>query len=162
MKCEIKNNRLINPEPWVIVSCRDKNQKDNALTVGLTGNVCVDPEILMISIKNERFSHHIIKEQKEFVMNFAKINQKEFIDYFGNYSGRVVEKLSCYNTIDADVVDAPIICDCPVNFECKVINSITMEDYEVFFAKVVKAHCDCEYVNDNGDIDWEKITPIHS
>ncbi len=162
MKCEVKNNRFIHPEPWLIVSSRDKSGRDNALTIGLAANVSLEPEIIMIAIKKERFSHQIIEQQKEFIVNIAQNDQKELIDYFGTYSGRVIEKLSCYNTIDGDIVNAPIILDCPVNYECKVVKTMTMGSHDLFFGEVVKAHCNSEYLNEEGNIDWKKVSPIHS
>lgn len=44
MKSEVKMDRFINPEPWTIVSCRDNNCKDNALSIGLVANVSIEPE----------------------------------------------------------------------------------------------------------------------
>lgn len=162
MKVEVKKERFISPQPWTIVSCRNSDGKDNALSIGLIANVSLEPEIVMIAVRKERYSHQILDQQKEFVVNMATKEQKELIDYFGSYSGRVVEKLSCYNTMDADMVDAPIILDCPVNFECKVIKSMEMGSHDLFFGEVVKAHCDKKYLNNDGSINWKKINPIHS
>lgn len=162
MKSEVKMDRFINPEPWTIVSCRDNNCKDNALSIGLVANVSIEPEIIMIAVRKERYSYYIIKDRMEFVLNIAKATQKDLIDYFGTVSGRDEDKLEKYGTIDADIVDAPIIVDCPVNFECKVNDIVTQGSHDVFFARVVKAHCSEEYLNNDGSINWKKVNPIHS
>jgi flavin reductase (DIM6/NTAB) family NADH-FMN oxidoreductase RutF len=53
----------------------------------------------------------------------------------------------------------PILCDCPVNFECKVIDSFQPENgtHEFFVGKIEKVHCDEKYLDDNNEIMWDKI-----
>ncbi|MDD5959561.1 MAG: flavin reductase family protein [Methanobrevibacter wolinii] len=162
MKKEVRYDKYVNPEPCTIVSCRDKDGRDNALAVGFIGNVSFDPKIIMIAIIDKRFSHHIIKEQKEFIVNIPTDEHIDLVRYLGTVSGYDVNKLENIETIDGDIVNAPIIVDCPVNFECKVIDSIKPGTHEVFFGRVEKVHCDEEYIDELGFIKWKEMNVLHS
>ncbi len=162
MKKEVNIDSFINPEPYTIVSCRDKDGKDNALSIGFVANTGMNPTIIMIAVREERYSHHMIKESGEFVVNMATVDFEDEMEYLGITSGRDEDKLADIKTIDADIVDAPLLVDCPVNFECKVVDSITPGSHEVFFGEVVKVHCDEEYVTPDKTIKWSDIKLLHS
>lgn len=49
----------VQPLPQTIVSCRDKDGKNNALVVGFVANVSLDPVMVMVGITPARYSHHI-------------------------------------------------------------------------------------------------------
>lgn len=160
-KCATTDS-YVNPEPYTIVSCRDKDGRDNALAVGFIANVSFNPRIIMIAILNQRYSHHIIKETKEFGVNIATTNFKDEVDYLGSVSGKDEDKLSNIDTFDADIINVPLLVDCPVNFECKVIESVKPGTHDVFFGRVVKVHCDEEYLKEDNSINWNKINILHS
>ena len=63
-----KGSTLLNPEPPVLVSC-GAPEKPNLITVGWTGTICTQPPMLSISVRPERYSHHLIKVSGEFVVN---------------------------------------------------------------------------------------------
>ena len=57
MKKLAKNNVLcMQPVPQTIVSCRDKAGRNNALVVGFTANVSLNPPMVMVGIVPTRFS----------------------------------------------------------------------------------------------------------
>ena len=57
------------PVPQTIVSCRDKDGRNNALVVGFTANVSLEPPMIMVGIVPSRFSHHMVKESGCGVIN---------------------------------------------------------------------------------------------
>ena len=56
-----KGSTLLNPEPPVLVSCGGL-ETPNLITIGWTGTICTQPSMVSISVRPERFSHHLIKE----------------------------------------------------------------------------------------------------
>lgn len=46
----------VQPLPQTIVSCRDKDGKNNALVVGFVANVSLDPVMVMVGITPTRYS----------------------------------------------------------------------------------------------------------
>jgi flavin reductase (DIM6/NTAB) family NADH-FMN oxidoreductase RutF len=156
-KDAIIDKSRIEPKPNTIVSCR-KDGKDNALVVGFASNASLEPSMVMVGIVPTRYSYDMIKDTGKFVVNIPGKDFADEFNYLGTVSGRDEDKLAEINTVDGDIVDAPILTDCPVNFECTVVTSVKPEEgtHELFIAKVEKVHCDEEYLED-GIIQWDKI-----
>lgn len=149
----------LQPIPKVLVSCRDANGKNNALAVAYCGNCSYDPPMVMVGIVPSRYSYNIIKETGIFVVNLATKDQQEMFDYLGSHSGRDEDKLDKLNIkIEEGVkVNAPLLADCLVNIECKVIDSIMTGSHEMFIGKVEYVHANSELVDNKGDINFSKI-----
>lgn len=149
----------LQPTPKVLVSCRGTDGKNNALAVAYCGNCSYDPPMVMVGIVPSRYSYNIIKETGVFVVNLVAEEQKEMFDYLGSRSGRDEDKFSKLNIrVEEGVkVNAPLLADCPVNIECKVVDSIVTGSHEMFIGKIEYVHTDRERVDDKGNIDFSKI-----
>ena len=79
---------MLYPVPAVMVSCARKGEKPNIITVAWAGTVCSDPAMVSISVRKERYSHDIIKETGEFVINLTTRKLARATDYCGVKSGR--------------------------------------------------------------------------
>ena len=158
MMKEVTNKVLaLQPVPQTIVSCRDKDGKNNALVVGFTANVSLDPPMIMVGIVPSRYSHHMVKETGAFVVNLPS---KDFIkeyQHLGTASGKHENKLADIRTEDAKYVNAPILSNCPVSIECSVVESTMPGTHELFIGKVEAVHADEKYLDENGNIQWDKI-----
>ena len=53
-----RGSTLLNPEPPVLVSCGGLEQP-NLITIGWTGTICTQPSMVSISVRPERYSHHL-------------------------------------------------------------------------------------------------------
>ena len=160
MKKLAKNMVLcMQPVPQTIVSCRDKEGRNNALVVGFTANVSLDPVMVMVGIVPSRFSHHMVKETGAFVINLPKKGFQKEYSYLGSKSGRDGDKFAALDLKweDAKYVDAPILSDCPVSIECSVVDSIQPGTHELFIGKVEAVHVDEEYLDEKGNILWNKM-----
>lgn len=149
----------LNPRPPVIVSCRGKDGKDNALVVVYACNCSYDPPMIMVGIVPSRHSHHMVKETGVFVVNLANESMREQFSYLGSHSGRDEDKikklgLSVANGVE---VDAPILLDAPVSIECRVTGSVLTGSHEMFIGEVVYVHADEGLVDDKGKIDFSSI-----
>jgi len=161
MKKNVENMRsCLKPSPSAVVSCRDKDGKNNALVVGYASNVSFAPPMVMVGIVPTRYSYHIVKETGVFVVNIpAKSFAKEF-KIIGTHSGRDMDKFAELNLkfTDGDKVNAPVLSDCPVNIECRVVSTFNPGgSHELFIGKVEALHCSEEYLTAEGNIDWKKI-----
>ena len=160
MKKLAKNKVLcMQPIPKTLVSCRDKDGRNNALVVGFAANVSLDPAMVMVGIVPTRHSYHMVKESGCFVINLPKKGYEKEYDYLGSTSGRDEDKFEKMNIQwkDAEYVNAPVMTDCPVSIECSVIESTMPGTHELFIGKVEAVHVDEEYLDDKGNILWDKI-----
>ena len=98
MKKLAKNTMLsMQPVPKTLVSCRDKDGKNNALVVGFAANVSLDPAMVMVGIVPTRYSHHMVKESGCFVINLPKKGYEKEYNYLGSASGRDEDKFEKMN-----------------------------------------------------------------
>ena len=91
-RTDFKPGNMLYPVPAVMVSCQREGEKPNIITVAWAGTVCSDPAMVSISVRPERYSHAIIEETGEFVINLTTKDIVRATDYCGVRSGRDVDK----------------------------------------------------------------------
>lgn len=147
-----KAGNMLYPVPVVMVSCGQKGKKPNIITVAWAGTICSDPAMVSISIRKERFSHDIIKDTKEFVINLVNKKLVRATDFCGVKSGREVDKFAEARLTpqESQNVDAPGIEESPLNIECQVVEIKELGSHDMFIAKVVGVTVDGQYMDDKG------------
>lgn len=146
-----KPGNMLYPLPVVMVSCNRKGEKPNIVTVAWTGTICSDPAMVSISVRPERYSHDIIEETGEFVINFVTKDLTYATDYCGVRSGRDVDKFKEMNLtpLPSKMIDAVGIEESPVNIECKVVEVKKLGSHDMFIAEVVNVTVDDRYMDEN-------------
>jgi len=150
---------ILSPKTPVIVSCRGKDGRNNALVVAYACNCSYDPPMVMVGIVPSRYSYHIVKETGVFVANLVAESMRPAYDYLGSHSGRDGDKLAALGLRlgEGEKVNAPILLDSPVSIECSVVDSIRTGSHEMFVGKIELAHADESLVDAEGKIDWTKV-----
>ncbi len=149
----------LQPAPKVLVSCRGVNGENNVLAVAYCCNCSYDPPMVMVGIVPSRYSYKMVRDSGCFVVNLVGKEYKETFDYLGSHSKRDEDKLEKMNVklSDGVKVKAPILEDCPVNIECKVVDSIVTGSHEMFVGKIEYVHADSKLVDNEGNIDFLSI-----
>ena len=147
-----KPGNMLYPVPAVLVSCRDKEGNDNLLTIAWAGTICSDPAMVSISIRKSRHSYNMIKESGEFVINLTTRATTFATDYCGVKSGAKEDKWTTSKLTkgEAEVVNAPIVVESPVNIECKVKDILELGSHDMFIAEVVNVQVDEELLDEKG------------
>lgn len=159
MKRELKPGNMLYPLPAVLVSCGDGKGVQNLLTVAWAGTVCSDPPMLSVSIRKNRFSHHLIEESGEFVVNLVTAGLTRAADYCGVRSGRDGDKWKASGITPVktpNLEKAPAVAESPVWIECKVDRILELGSHDMFLAKVVGVHADEALFEENGRLDLAK------
>lgn len=147
-----KPGNMVYPLPAVMVSVGDKSGEKNIITVAWTGTICSNPVMLYVSVRPERYSHHMIKETGEFVVNLTTTDLARATDYCGVRSGKDVDKWKEMNLTQGKATAlqyAPIIEECPVNIECIVEEVKELGSHDMFIARVVNVQVSDEYLDEN-------------
>jgi len=157
-----KPGNMLYPLPAVLVTCRGKDGRDNVLTVAWTGTICSDPAMNYVSVRKERYSHEMIRETGEFVINLTTRQLAKATDFCGVRSGRDVDKFEAMQLTkeEAQVVNVPMIAESPVNIECRVTEVKELGSHDMFLAEVVAVHADEVYMDENGRFSLTAAEPI--
>ncbi len=137
-------------------------EKSNVLTVAWTGTICTDPAMTYISIRPERYSYNLIKENMEFVINLTTRDLAKATDWCGVKSGANVDKFKEMGLTKekAQFVSCPIIKESPVCIECKVVEIKELGSHHMFIAKVLSIDADEKYFDENGKFCLERCDLI--
>lgn len=152
-----KGSALLAPVPAALVTCGTMN-KPNVLTIGWTGIVCTHPPMTYISVRPQRFSHDIIIDSGEFVINLTTSVMVKEVDFCGVRSGKDMDKFAkCgFTPAPAQKVSAPIIEECPVSLECRVTESKLLGSHTMFLAEIVGIDVDERYIDSKGKLNLQQ------
>ena len=147
-----KPGNMLYPVPAVMVSCQRGDEKPNIITVAWAGTICSDPAMVSISVRKERYSHNIIKESGEFVINLTTKRLCRATDYCGVRSGKDTDKFAdMHLTPEKSVkINAPAIKESPVNIECKVREIKPLGSHSMILADVVSVTIDDTLLDEKG------------
>ena len=157
-----KPGNMLYPLPVVMVSVCDKAGNSNIITIAWAGTICSNPPMVSISVRPERYSHKIIQETGEFVINLTTKELAYATDYCGVKSGRDVDKFKEMNLTPMSGVEvkAPLIAESPVSLECRVREVKQLGTHDMFIADVVAVHADEKYMDEKGKFHLDKAQPI--
>ena len=160
-KVQWKGGTFIYPIPAVMVSCGTM-EESNIITVAWTGILNTNPAMCYISVRPERYSHNIIKENGEFAINLTTRQLAYATDWCGVKSGRDVDKFKEIKLTKerANIIKAPLIKECPVSVECKVKEIVPLGSHDMFVAEIVAIDADEKYIDEKGAFDIGKCDLI--
>ena len=157
-----KAGNMLYPIPAVMVSVTDGAGQDDIITVAWTGTICTNPPMVYISVRQSRFSHHMLMETGEFVINLTTEKLTRATDYCGVRSGRDVDKFkeTGLTREKAEFVKAPMIRESPVSIECRVTEVKKLGSHDMFLAEVLAVHADEEYMDENNRFGLNRARPL--
>lgn len=157
-----KAGNMLYPIPAVMVSVTDGAGQDDIITVAWTGTICTNPPMVYISVRPSRFSHHMLMETGEFVINLTTEKLTRATDYCGVRSGRDVDKFkeTGLTREKAEFVKAPMIRESPVSIECRVTEVKKLGSHDMFLAEVLAVHADEAYMDENNRFDLNRARPL--
>lgn len=148
---------LLAPVPAVLVTCGTM-EKPNALTIAWTGTINSTPPRTYISVRPERYSHDIIRDSGEFVINLTTGPMTRATDYCGVRSGRDGNKLqaSGLELEASEIVKAPMLKASPLTMECRVFDVIPLGSHDMFLADILAVHVEESLLDGAGKLHLEK------
>ncbi len=156
-KISWKAGTQLAPVPPALISCSN-GERDNLITVAWTGIINSEPPKTYISVRKERFSHGIIKESGEFVINIPSSHIIRSIDFCGCRSGKDTDKFGeCSLTRQkSETVSCPSVAESPISLECKVFDVISLGSHDMFLADITGVTVDERYMDEKGKFHIEK------
>jgi flavin reductase (DIM6/NTAB) family NADH-FMN oxidoreductase RutF len=155
----IGKGTLLAPTPVVMVSCAGPGKAANIITLAWAGTVCSEPPMLSISVRPARYSHDIIAETGEFVVNLVSRDLLKACDFCGVKSGRDMDKFgACSLTPEAVPVleFAPAIAQSPLYLACRVAKRLDLGTHTMFLADIIEVYAASRLMEGAGKLDLHK------
>ena len=150
------------PVPAVLVTVASSGGRDNIITLAWVGTVNSDPPMISISVRPSRYSHRLLEETGDFVVNLPTSDMVRELDLCGMVSGSEQDKfqLCGFMRESASKVRAPLIDRCPVNIECVVRNKISLGSHDMYIGEILAVHMDEAVLDGTGRIDVDKMKQV--
>jgi flavin reductase (DIM6/NTAB) family NADH-FMN oxidoreductase RutF len=151
--------RILNPDttlyPVAVVLITSGGENPNVMTCNRIISCSAEPPRLAVSVRPSRYTHDLILETGEFVVNIPTPKQSKLSDYLGVVTGRNEDKITIagLKLAPAEKVKTPLLADCPVNIECGVESFLELDSHTMFIGQVLAVHADETVIDNQGDVD---------
>ena len=151
---------LIYPMPALLIGA-DVDGKPNFLTVAWAGIADGEPPMISIAIRHIRYTIKGILQNNVFSVNVPSVDLVKETDYCGCVSGDKVDKVDAcqFKIFYGKMNGAPLIEQCPVNMECKVVHMLDLGSHALVVGRIEETHIS-EGCLSNGKPTVEKINPL--
>jgi flavin reductase (DIM6/NTAB) family NADH-FMN oxidoreductase RutF len=145
------------PMPTVLVGSMVEG-RPNFMTAALCAVVNIRPPTIACGLSPKHRTCRGIVETGGFSVNLPTVEQVEITDHCGLVSGDKIDKSELFQTFTG-TLGVPMIVDCPVTAECRLIHRVPLEGDTVYLGEIVSVHAD-DGVLTNGKLDWSKMRPL--
>ncbi len=135
------------------------NGKPNFEAIAWVDLVDYDPYLLSISSEKSHHTNKGIRENKEFSVNIPSVDMVAVTDYCGTHSGKTVDKSKIFKIFYGELKNAPMISECPINVECRLVKTVELLHGELFIGKIVGVYMDDKHLT-GAKPDMKKINPL--
>ena len=158
-KKEIGAKTFLYPMPVVLVGTV-VNGQPNFLTIAYCGIAQHNPAMITVALGKSHYSNAAVRDNGTFSVNIPSVDMVKAVDYCGLYSGKQVDKSQVFEVFYGKLETAPLIADCPVNMECKLVQTVDAGGgSDIFLGAIVGVYAEDKYIN-NGLPDIKKIDPL--
>ena len=149
---------LLYPLPAVLVGAM-VDEKPNFMTAAWCGIAASKPPAVSVALRRARHTFAGVQAHGTFSINVPSADLAEKVDYCGIHSGRKRDKSHIFQ-IDYGILNtAPLVKECPVNLECKVIHTVDLKSHVLFIGQIVETYVSADCMTD-GKPDPAKINPL--
>ena len=131
----------------------------NFMALGWLTRVNFKPPMIAIAVNKTNQSCGGILEAGEFSVNIPSKDMVAVTDYVGLVSARKTDKSGLFDIFYGQLKSAPLISECPVNVECRVVESVELPTNYCFIGEVVGVHA-AEDILTQGAPDPDKVKPF--
>ena len=148
----------IYPMPVLIVATYGSDGTPNAMNAAWGG--IYDTDQVMLCLSHNHKTTENIKRSGAFTVSFATAKTVAACDYVGIVSANdVSDKFARagFHATRSEFVNAPLIDELPVALECELIK---FNEDGICIGKIVNASASVSVLDDDGNIDTDKVKPI--
>ncbi|WXG44599.1 MAG: flavin reductase family protein [Promethearchaeati archaeon SRVP18_Atabeyarchaeia-1] len=150
---------LLLPFPVTIVGA-EVDGKPNFMAIGYIGIIDDTPSMVALGSLKTHYTNRGIIENKTFSVNIPSEEMIQITDYVGVVSGEKTDKSKLFDVFYGKLKNAPMIQQCPLNLECKVLDILEKGGtYYNIIGEIVESYVDEECMVGKYP-DLEKVKPM--
>jgi flavin reductase (DIM6/NTAB) family NADH-FMN oxidoreductase RutF len=150
------------PQPTTLVSTVGSDGSFDVMTASWVSIVSKTPPTLAVSLNRGRLTYEQIRETGSFVVNMVPTRLAFEADYCGLRSGRDHDKLEVagLTPVPASQVAAPLIAECPLNVECRLLREVELGEYALVLGEILEIHAVEAAFGEDGSIAAGAFDPL--
>lgn len=133
--------------------------KPNFFTIVWFNMIQDDPPLIGAGMGKKHYTKQGIMENRTFSINIPSSHLVEVVDYCGLYSGSKVDKSSLFDVFYGELETAPMVKECALNIECRLVDSKELNTTELIIGEIVEVFCEEKYLSENKP-DYRKMDPM--
>lgn len=159
MRKDFGTKTVVTPLPVLMIATYDETGVADVMNAAWGGQ-CAGNHVAL-NLSSHKTTDNL-KLKKAFTVSFATKSTLVISDYFGLESGREVDKISKagVHIEKSKHVDAPMVAEYPLTLECKVVDIQELLGETRIVGEVVNMSADESILNEEGNIDIDKLEPI--
>ncbi len=156
-KIQLEPDTTLYPVPVVLITCGQPGRY-NVFSLNRIASCNAEPPMLSISVRPSRASHDLLDSSGEFVANVPWPEMEIVSDFVGTTTMDKVDKWqeTGLTPLPASEVSAPLLAECPVNIECRILEKVSLPSHTLFIAEVVALHADPVVLDERNQVDFHK------
>ncbi len=159
-KVNIGAQGFIYPMPVTLVGA-DIEAGPNFMTIAWINRAEMSPPLVMCGLNKAHATNAGIREHHEFSVNVPSVDQLVVTDWCGLTSAKKgADKASSFTIHRRTLAHAPLIAECPLALECRVVRIVDLGTHELVVGEVVATWTEERYLDESGRPDIAKMRPF--
>ncbi|MFX1309652.1 MAG: flavin reductase family protein [Promethearchaeota archaeon] len=125
------------------------NGKPNFNTIIWFNMLHDNPPLIGVAMSKKHYTNSGVKENRSFSINIPTSDMVVVTDYCGLHSGAKVDKSKEFKLFYGELRTAPMIKECSVNIECKLVNIKEFKNTDLFIGEIIEIYSDEKYIKNN-------------
>ena len=156
-KKRIDPGPFIVPMPLVLIGST-VDGKPNFMPAAFVGIVNFMPPTIACGLSPTHHTCKGIEASRTFSINIPSPDMACAADWCGLNSGVMTDKSSIFNVFYGELKTAPMIEECRLAAECKLIQSTPLGVDTLYLGEIVASHVEEDALT-GGKVDWAKLSP---
>jgi flavin reductase (DIM6/NTAB) family NADH-FMN oxidoreductase RutF len=151
---------ILYPMPAFLIGATVDGQP-NFMTAAWSGIAGSKPPMVTVALQHHRHTYKGIKENGTFSINVPSEDQVRETDFCGIASGSRQDKTAAcgFTVFYGTLKTAPLIEQCPVNLECKVVHILNLGSHALIVGQIEEVYATEECLTE-GLPDVAKVKPL--
>src|SRR5574341_1550865 len=135
------------------------NSKVNFMALDWLTRVNYQPAMLGICVNKGHATNEAIRATGEFSVNVPSVDMVAITDYCGIASAKNTDKSKLFEVFYGELKAAPMIKECTLNIECKVVQIVDLPTNTFFIGEIRNIYSEERYMRDKMP-DTKKMRPF--